>query len=556
MHRSKGFAFCSAAFALLSATSAFAAMPAFGVVTPNRKVRPNDAPMTSKGAALEAARNEFEAFQIVFTAPSGAASGVSAKVAGALSGPGGTSIPKRAVTLYRAAYYDVGAASNDEGAPGLWPDPLVPDVDTYVGETRNAFPFDVPAGASRVVWVDVLVPADAAPGDYTGSIEIDAAGAKIGSVPISLHVGTFSLPSTPSLATQFGMGWSDPCLAHTGDDYCGDPNFDEHPADRLRALYVRAALEHRFTISPIDFQPPFGGSRAPFEETLLPYVEGTGACRLAGAKVTSVVIDGGDASLQGWVDYAKQKGFFDRLVYYPTDEPGSNASAWAAFVGHAEALHAVDPDAKILITSTIDEAMAQGADGDVDRFVPVIDQLEGRPDSAYPGNQRPKYDAWLAAKSNRSIWSYQSCDEHGCGDCGTPSTGPDYTGWPNRVIDSSAVQDRAFPWHAFRLDVSGELYFDSSYQLTTAWDDDGQCAFSGSGDGTVFYAGKPSIIGGQTDIPVESIRMKMIREGIEDYEYLVLASKKDAKKAKQIANDLFPHTYESAKSPAELEAAR
>ncbi len=120
----------------------------------------------------------------------------------------------------------------------------------------------------------------------------------------------------------------------------------------------------------------------------------------------------------------------------------------------------------------------------------------------------------------------------------------------------SAVQDRAFPWHAFRLDVSGELYFDSTYQLTTAWDDNGQCAFSGSGDGTIFYPGKTSIIGGADDISIESIRMKMIREGVEDYEYLKLASAKDAAKAKKIANDLFPHTFDSAQTHQKLEAAR
>ncbi len=527
----------------------------FGAFTPNQKVRPMDpAPATTKSVALKAAKNEFESFQIVVSA-AGGATGVSVKLAKPLVGPGGAKIPAANVVFYREAYYDVGTASNDEGAPGLWPDPLVPDVDSYFGEKRNAFPFDVPDGETRAVWVDVLVPADAAAGDYAATIEIDVGGQKSGELPVSLHVGTFSLPSTASLATQFGMGWDDMCLAHTGYSSC-DVNWNEPKADALRALYVRAALEHRFTISPIDFQPPFGGSQAPFEQTLLPYIDGTGTIRLKGAKVTSVVIDGGDSELAMWVDYAKQKNFFDRLVYYPTDEPGGDQSAWNAFVSHSQALHAVDPKAKILITSTIDNAKAAGADGSVDRFIPVIDELEGRADSGYPGNHRPDYDTWLAADSNRSIWSYQSCDEHGCGNCGDPSHGVDYTGWPNRVIDSSAVQDRAFPWHAFRLDVSGELYFDSTYQLTTAWDDNGQCAFSGSGDGTIFYPGKTSLIGGADDIPIESIRMKMIREGVEDYEYLKLASAKDAAKAKKIANDLFPHTYESAQTHQKLEAAR
>ena len=115
----------------------------------------------------------------------------------------------------------------------------------------------------------------------------------------------------------------------------------------------------------------------------------------------------------------------------------------------------------------------------------------------------------------REIWSYQSCLSHGCGDCGTPSTTVHDTGWPSRVVDSSAVQNRAFPWLAFRFDLTGELYFHVAEQLDTAWEPNGQCKFSGSGDGTIFYPGTPAMIGGVTDIPVESIRVKMIREGME-----------------------------------------
>jgi hypothetical protein len=36
------------------------------------------------------------------------------------------------------------------------------------------------------------------------------------------------------------------------------------------------------------------------------------------------------------------------------------------------------------------------------------------------------------------------------------------------------------------------------------------------------YPGRVARIGGTHDIPVESIRLKLIREGLEDYEYFVL----------------------------------
>src|SRR5262245_30465691 len=158
-----------------------------GVVPSTQKVRPDANPQGAASAQIKAARNEFEAFQIVLRADTADVAQVSAKISQPLGGP--------SMVLYAVRYYDVGTASNDEGAPGAWPDPLVPDVDTYFGEKRNAFPITVPLNKTRVIWVDVLVPIDQTPGDYTGENEIDVAGAKQAVVPVSLHVGNFTLPS-------------------------------------------------------------------------------------------------------------------------------------------------------------------------------------------------------------------------------------------------------------------------------------------------------------------------------------------------------------------------
>ncbi len=62
---------------------------------------------------------------------------------------------------------------------------------------------------------------------------------------------------------------------------------------------------------------------------------------------------------------------------------------------------------------------------------------------------------------------------------------------------------------------------------------------------------------GTTDIPIESIRLKLIREGFEDYEYLALAARRglsglaDASVA-SVATNL----YEWNRSPEALYAAR
>ncbi len=540
-----------AVVSLLWAGTAEAALT-FGVVSPGVKVKPTDAPDLNPKAALKAARNEFESFQVVVRSDAGPVTGVSVRLSKPLSGPG--ELPSSALTLYRVGYHKVSHPSNVEGAAGPWPDPLIPDVDTYFGEKRNAFPFDVPEGETRAVWIDVLVPADAKPGDYVGELEVSAGGGVVGAVPIELHVGSFALPSTSSLASAFGMGWADPCLAHTGQVSC-TTSWDEDMGNGLRALYLRSSLEHRFGISSTDYQPPFDASAAYYEKYVMPYLDGTGESRLPGARLTAVEIDGEDDDVAGWVQYAKDKGFFDRLFYYPVDEP-MNSGDWAKLVASASAAHAADPATRVIITSSILHANAAGAADSVDIFVPVINYVDDKAPADHAGNQRATYDAWEGAKANRTVWAYQSCMSHGCGNCGTTTDDGYFTGWPQYVIDSTAVQNRCFSWLAFAYELTGELYFDATYQLTTAWDDGGQCAFGGSGDGTLFYPGKPSVIGGTKDIPVESIRMKMIREGREDYEYLRMAAAKDAPGTKGIATSLFPSAHECAQPAEKVASAR
>jgi hypothetical protein len=94
---------------------------AVGVISSSQKVRPADNPTLQQTAQIKAAKNEFEAFQIVLRASGSDVAQVSAKVATPFS----IAAP---ITLYAEQYYDVGVASNDDGAPGLWPDALVPDV--------------------------------------------------------------------------------------------------------------------------------------------------------------------------------------------------------------------------------------------------------------------------------------------------------------------------------------------------------------------------------------------------------------------------------------------
>jgi hypothetical protein len=154
---------------------------------------------------------------------------------------------------------------------------------------------------------------------------------------------------------------------------------------------------------------------------------------------------------------------------------------------------------------------------------------------------------------------------HDCG--GTSSYG---TGWPTYMIDANALRNRAMQWLLFAYDETGELYYETARAYGgDAWSN--QWAFTGNGDGTLFYPGTPARIGGPagSDVPVASLRFKLIREGMEDFEYLNLLSRYDTctdpttnvtescrQYAHSVARALFPNTYTTDGSPDALMAKR
>jgi MYXO-CTERM domain-containing protein len=201
-----------------------------------------------------------------------------------------------------------------------------------------------------------------------------------------------------------------------------------------------------------------------------------------------------------------------------------------------------------LVTTTTWEAQQNGVSG-IDLFVPVINYVEGKPGSKEAGNQRAKFGA--------DTWWYQSCMSFGCSSVGGGRDGTGESGWPTYAVDSDGTRNRAMEWLSFSYDMSGELYYEMtmSYFNGDPWTN--QTGFGGTGDGTLFYPGTTARIGGKTEIPVESLRLKEIRDGMEDYELLALAKKLGAgDQAKAIAAGVFPKTYQATATPAALDSAR
>lgn len=163
---------------------------------------------------LLAARGEYESFQIGIKAPEAGLSNVNFSVSD-LSGPNNSVIPKTNITLYRQHYVPVNNSSTREEGGGsnqplgtqLYADALIPFVDPetnaqLAGNELDAVPFKLDAGKNQPIWVDVFVPRNAQPGQYTGTYNVTSDQGEF-SGEISLKVWNFELPLKPSLKSSF-----------------------------------------------------------------------------------------------------------------------------------------------------------------------------------------------------------------------------------------------------------------------------------------------------------------------------------------------------------------
>ncbi len=169
-------------------------------VNPVVKVFPDTLPGGDPvaAAALVCARNEAEPLQLALRGPE-ALPEVTVE-ASAPTGPAGA-LPAPAIEIVGYVPCDVktnyytwkGEAwerklppntPSGDGWAGWWPDPLRPET------TFELKPFE-----TRAVWLTFKAPAEAAPGNYTGTVRLLSGGQTVAEYPYSVRVPDFSLPT-------------------------------------------------------------------------------------------------------------------------------------------------------------------------------------------------------------------------------------------------------------------------------------------------------------------------------------------------------------------------
>jgi len=525
-------------------------------------------------AVLKAAKNEFEAFQLIVSADAAALSGVNVSVSDLRDGRGNI-IPGQSIMIYKEAYINITTVSTIQGKTGPWPDALIPKKDEYAGEVRNAFPFSVALNTNQPVWIEIYVPATAAAGLYSGSATVTATGQTPVIVPIELTVWNFTLPSTSTLKSAHSIDYHLVPVGHGLGTYVAPPS----PAHlRLVKLYAKANLLHRLTTDYLPAPQAMGGTLSngninwsAFDTTFAPVINGTEPLpggKLPGAKATSyrMSVHSHETDLPFLRDiaaHAKAKGWFDRIFQYTLDEPKPTEPAhWTTIRTRANALHHADPEFRSLVTTSIQNATTNNVAGLIDLYVPTIRFMDNKPYGREPGGEVPGGEGTVGnqrSKYPQETWWYQACGSHGCGIVGGGEFDSEgyHLDWPAYMIDLPALFSRIMEWQAFKYNIQGELYYDMVYAYGQRDPWVSQYDFAGNGDGTLYYPGRPSKIGGTTHIPIESIRLKLLREGMEDYEYLnLLKILGEGDYATEQMNRVVTNTYTWTKDPLLLYDAR
>lgn len=488
---------------------------------------------------LQAAKKEWEPFQVLLRDDAGTT--VTEVSVSDFTGPGD---PIGPVELYREHYVPVtsdhvSSFPPDPNKVGDWPDGLVPFVDHFVGETRAGVPFDLPANYTTAVFGDVFVPAGQTPGEYTATVTVKAAGRPDWTGTLRLTVWNFTLPGRNTLTGAYGFSRGTACNWHANHGGTSD-------CDTLIERYYEEFARHRVGLDSWNWNNPtatwndetdtFDWDWTEYDAKNGPYFDGTfyddefrfDTYRLPGAPggrpgdVSAV--DWEREYWAGWADHFQEKGWIEALFYYLPDEP--RPEQYPTLRDLAARLHNADPDLQPMCTEQFEEDLA----GDIDIWCPDEPLFsDSLPMPPYP----EVYDERRAL--GEKTWWYN---------CVSAISVFDFA---NHFVDFESSYQRIWTWLTRRYDFQGVLFWHTVYLAglgLDGWDDQYAPPFA-QGDGNLIYQGTVDRIGGVTDIPVASLRMKYMREAMEDYEYFhILDERGDDAWVNDVVRTVAPKTYQ------------
>jgi hypothetical protein len=443
------------------------------------RVGRTDSAGTASSISLSSARGETVDSQVIVQAPAGGLTNLNVS-ASSLSGPSGASIPASSLTLYREYYLTVtgtanyGGGSNPPLGSGTYPEPLIPFLDPETGSslcasaaTLKACNATLSAGQNQPYWLDISVPhgtTNSPPGTYTGTISITADQGNA-MIPVTLTVWNFELPEQPSELSLWTL-WS-PAAGNT-------------TATLAKALMRNKVMGwYDVAASASSDMTSVGLNRSGLDSYYFIGIQCNGSYS---SLPTTNQINTAAANFPAGLG----------LDFYLADELNGCTGDYAPIKTMGTNAHAANRSVKTMMTINTPDPNLYGS---VDHWV-LLDSVQQWPVLPFTGGD---------------LWSYTSCN---AGFGNTPEWMVDYPPINERI------QAGFLNW---TQGATGILYYRSdgwtAGNAIGSWNNVDTTACGGGlgrpGDGIFLYP--PGPIASTESAP--GIRLKAIRDGIQDYEY-------------------------------------
>ena len=534
-----------------------------------------------KAIVIRAARNEAEAAQLVVR-PTFHLKGLTLRTL-TFAGPGEAIIPAENIQILKVQYVTVKQPTDKSSVPGHWPDPLPP----------LKVPVNLEANKNHPFWIRVKVPGTVPAGKYTGYLQLSGHNFDA-MVTMHVEVYDFVLPDRMTCTTAFGFS--------TGNVFryqkLSEPrhkrqvlekywaSFSAHhispynptPLDGLKVTWPKITESTR----PQQLRPVFdwtawdkamqraidyyhfnsfrlsvpglgGGSfHSRHEPKLLGFSEDTPHYK--------AVFNAYCRQLQ---EHLRNKGWLDEAFVYWFDEPAPRDYEFV--MNGFRKLKNAAPDINRMLTEQVEPKLIGGPN----IWCPVSSNYKHE-----PAEQRRRH--------GEKFWWYVCC-------------GPKAP-YCTLFIDHPGTELRVWLWQTWKRKIDGILVWQTNYWTSSAAYPDAErpqnpyedpmgwvSGYStpkgnkrpwGNGDGRFIYppeaAADAHPAAPVLDGPVDSIRWEMLRDGIEDYEYLailkrLLNTKKDKLTVRQykqystlldVPEAISKEMTNFTKDPAPIEAHR
>lgn len=419
-----------------------------------------------------------------------------------------------------------------DGWSGLWPDPLLP-----------AKPFNLEPNRTQPFLITFTAGKETEPGEYLGYIKILSEGHILKKIPLKVTVWNFELSDRPNLTALFdlreGPGWKflnedtilewykfmseyrvcanyiypPPIMKYKN----GEVTLDTEKFDKVASYYFEE-LKMKTAYLPNQFYS-FGHAFPPKKFMGFDYP-------------TDEFKDAYQKCLKALWEHLKEKGWEKNFILYISDEPHFynpklGKRVIEQMINLCKIIHEAVPDIKIYSSTW--------------QYVPewdgYLDVWGAGSHGSFPVKEMEKQ-----LKKGKMIWF--TTDGHMC------------------ITTRYCAIERLLPYYCFKYGVSGYEFWGFNWwtfdpfkfgwhkfrpHLTHPEDTPKAVRFP-SGDGFLTYPGW--LIGEKG--PLSSIRLEQIREGMEDYEYMLILKKliqeakekgKDTSTAEQVLQKAMDLVY-------------